>query len=56
MRFAVRGGGTMTTYSTILIWMIIIIVLGIYWHALRISQKLTKCLELLEKMAEGTKK
>lgn len=46
----------MTTYTIILIWAIIIIVLGIYWHALRISQKLTKCLVLLEKMAEGMKK
>jgi DUF1365 family protein len=46
----------MTTYSIILVWVIIVIVFGIYWHALRISQKLTKCLALLEKMAVGTKK
>ena len=46
----------MTTYSIVLIWVIIIIVFGIYWHALRISQKLTKCLALLEKIVEGMKK
>jgi hypothetical protein len=55
MRFAIRGG-TMTTYSIILIWIGIIIVFGIYWHTMRISQKVTKCLDLLEKIAEGTKK
>lgn len=46
----------MTTYSTILVWIVIILVFGIYWHALRISQKLTKCVSLLEKIAEGMKK
>lgn len=34
----------MTTYSIILIWAIVIIIFGIYWHVPRISQKLTKCL------------
>jgi len=46
----------MTTYTIILAWVIIVIVFGIYWHSLRISQKLTKCVDLLEKIAEGTKK
>jgi hypothetical protein len=46
----------MSTYTTILIWVIIVIVFGIYWHSLRISQKLTKCVDLLEKIAEGLKK
>lgn len=32
------------------------IAFGIYWHTMRISQKVTKCLTLLEKIAEGMKK
>ncbi len=43
------------TFAIISVWVLIIIALGIYWHALRISQKLTKCLTLLEKIAEGKK-
>jgi hypothetical protein len=46
----------MTTCTIIVTGLIIVILFGIYWHALKISQKLTKCLGLLEKMAEGTKK
>jgi len=46
----------MTTYGAVLIWVLIVIAFGIYWHALRISQKLTKCLTLLEKLAETMKK
>lgn len=44
------------TFVIISIWILIVIVFGIYWHALKISQKLTKCLTLLEKIVEGTKK
>jgi low temperature requirement protein LtrA len=51
-----KGGSTMTTYAIILAWVIIVIVFGIYWHSLRISQKLTKCVDLLEKIAERTQK
>lgn len=44
------------TFVIISIWILIVIVFGIYWHALKISQKLTKCLTLLEKIVEGTNK
>jgi hypothetical protein len=44
------------TFVIISIWILIVIAFGIYWHALRISQKLTKCFTLLEKIVEGTKK
>ena len=43
-------------FAIISIWILIVIAFGIYWHALRISQKLRKCLTLLEKIEEGTKK
>jgi len=36
-------------------WILIIVAFGIYWHALKISQKLTQCLTLLEKIAEAKK-
>ena len=38
------------------LWVLIIFTIGVYWHALKISQKVTKCLSLLEKIAEGMKK
>jgi DUF1365 family protein len=44
------------TFVIISSWILIVIAFGIYWHALRMSQKLTKCLTLLEKIVEGTKK
>jgi hypothetical protein len=44
------------TFVFISIWILIVIAFGIYWHALRISQKLTKWFALLEKIVEGTKK
>jgi DUF1365 family protein len=44
------------TFAIISILILIVIAFGIYWHALKISQKLTKCLTLLEKIVEGTKK
>ena len=43
-------------FAIISIWVLIIVAFGIYWHALKISQKLTQCLTLLEKIVEGTKK
>jgi hypothetical protein len=46
----------MTIDSVILIWLILIVVFGIYWHVMRISQKMTRCLTLLEKRAEDVKK
>jgi hypothetical protein len=46
----------MYIFTIISIWVLIIIAFGMYWHALRISQKVTKCLTLLEKIAEGIKK
>ncbi len=46
----------MNTYTIILAWVVILIVFGIYWHSLRISQKLTKCVDLLEKIAQGPQK
>jgi len=36
----------------VLIWVLIIEGLGIYWHSMRISQKLTKILAAVEKLAE----
>jgi len=42
-------------FAIISIWVLIIVAFEIYWHALRISQKLTQCLTLLEKIAEGKK-
>jgi len=36
----------------ILIWVLIIEGLGIYWHSMRISQKLSKILEKLDKPGE----
>jgi len=43
-------------FAIISIWILIVVAFGIYWHALRISQKLTKCLPLLEKIADGKKR
>jgi DUF1365 family protein len=42
--------------TIISIWVLIVVAFGIYWHGLRISQKMTRCLALLEKIAEGLKK
>jgi len=42
-------------FAIISLWILIIVAFGIYWHALRISQKLTKGLKLLEKIEEGKK-
>ena len=38
------------------LWVFIVIAFGIYWHTMKISQKATKCLTLLEKIVEGMKK
>jgi DUF1365 family protein len=46
----------MNIFTIISIWVLIVVAFGIYWHGLRISQKVTKCLMLLEKIAEGMKK
>ena len=46
----------MHTFIIISLWVVIVITFGIYWHALKISQKVTKCASLLEKIAEGMKK
>jgi hypothetical protein len=46
----------MCIFTIISILVLIVITFGIYWHAMRISQKVTKCLTLLEKIAEGIKK
>ncbi len=46
----------MYIFAIISIWVLIVIAFGFYWHAMRISQKVTKCLTLLEKIAEGMKK
>jgi hypothetical protein len=46
----------MYAFTIISIWVLIVIAFGIYWHGLRISQKMTKSLTLLEKIAEGMKK
>ena len=51
-----EGVSVLGTYGIVLVWVLIIIAFGIYWHAMRISQKLNKCLDLLEKLAEGIKK
>lgn len=51
-----KGGDWMTAFGIFSIWVLIIIAFGIYWHALRISQKLTKCVIFLEKLAETMKK
>ncbi len=42
-------------FAIISLWILIIVAFGIYWHALRISQKLAQCLTLLEKILEGKK-
>ena len=55
-RWGEEGVSVLGTYGIVLVWVLIIIAFGIYWHAMRISQKLNKCLSLLEKLAEGTKK
>jgi hypothetical protein len=39
-------------YVVILIWVLIVEGLGIYWHTMRISQKLNKVLKAAEKSAE----
>jgi len=54
--YALKRGLKMYTFTIISIWVLIVIAFGMYWHALRISQKVTKCLTLLEKIAEGIKK
>ncbi|HYA91286.1 MAG TPA: hypothetical protein VEK32_07280 [Thermodesulfobacteriota bacterium] len=46
----------MNVFTIISIWVLIVVAFGIYWHGLRISQKMTQCLSLLEKIAEGLKK
>ena len=46
----------MRIFPIVSFWVLIVIAFGIYWHALKISQKLTKCLTLLEKIAEGKNK
>jgi len=46
----------MHTFIIISLWVVIVITFGIYWHALKISQKVTKCESLLEKITEGMKK
>ena len=46
----------MYIFTIISVWVLIVIAFGIYWHGLRISQKITRCLTLLEKIAEGMKK
>lgn len=42
-------------FALISLWILIIVAFGIYWHALRVSQKLTQCFTLLEKIVEGKK-
>ena len=42
--------------SIISICVLIVVAFGIYWHTMRISQKVTKSLTLLEKIVEGMKK
>jgi len=54
--YVLKRGLKMYTFTIISIWVLIVIAFGMYWHALRISQKVTKCLRLLEKIAEGIKK
>jgi len=54
--YVLKRGAKMYTFTIISIWVLIVIAFGMYWHALRISQKVTKCLTLLEKIAEGIKK
>jgi hypothetical protein len=41
--------GHLTNYLLVLIWVLIVEGLGIYWHAMRASQKLGKILAALEK-------
>jgi hypothetical protein len=42
----------LSPYVIVLIWVLVIEGLGIYWHALRASQKLSKILAALEKAGE----
>ena len=51
-----KKGLKMNVCTIISIWVLIVVAFGIYWHGLRISQKVTKCLTVLEKIAEGLKK
>jgi len=51
-----KKGLKMNVFAIISIWVLIVVAFGIYWHGLRISQKMTQCLSLLEKIAEGLKK
>jgi len=46
----------MHIFMIISLWVLIIFTIGVYWHALKISQKVTKCVSLLEKIVEGMKK
>ena len=41
--------GNLTNYLLVLIWVLIVEGLGIYWHVMRASQKLSKILAALEK-------
>lgn len=42
----------LTSSVVVLIWVLIIEGLGIYWHSMRASQKLSKILAGLEKTAD----
>ncbi len=42
----------LSSYIIVLIWVLIVEALGIYWHAMRASQKLGKILKALEQAGE----
>lgn len=44
--------GMFFDYAIVLFWIMAIEGFGIYWHAMRTSQKLTKVLKALEKSEE----
>ena len=56
LEYDFKKGLKMNVFTIISIWVLIVVAFGIYWHGLRISQKMTKCLTVLEKIAEGLKK
>ena len=44
------------SYVIVLIWVLIIEGLGIYWHLMRVSQKLGRILEALERSDEKVRR
>ena len=44
----------MSGYTIILVWVLIFLSLGIYWHVMRINQKMGKFLDAMKKGDGGS--